>query len=140
MKLWIPRRAATKPTYGGMLDNTVGGGISSGMKPFETVVKECGEEASLSEELVRERVKSVGVVTYALVSSEKTGGEVGLMQPEVEFVYDLELPVEVVPKPCDDEVEAFYLWDVAKVGCGFGDGLPGADCCAGAGGTFEGEL
>ena len=26
MKIWVPRRAKSKQTYGGMLDNTVAGG------------------------------------------------------------------------------------------------------------------
>ncbi|QIW96760.1 hypothetical protein AMS68_002278 [Peltaster fructicola] len=30
IKIWTPRRAATKQTYGGMLDNTVAGGMATG--------------------------------------------------------------------------------------------------------------
>ena len=37
------------------------------------------------------------------------------MQPEVQYVYDIELPEDVVPKPGDDEVEEFYLWSVDEV-------------------------
>lgn len=47
--IWVPRRSRTKSTYGGMLDNTVAGGISSGMGVLETVVKESMEEASIPE-------------------------------------------------------------------------------------------
>jgi 8-oxo-dGTP pyrophosphatase MutT (NUDIX family) len=127
-------------TYGGMLDNTVGGGIASGMKPFETIVKECEEEASLPEDLIREKAKPVGVVTYAFQTNKATGGEVGLMQPEVEFVYDLELPEDVTPKPNDDEVEAFYLWDVAKVSSTLDRVLYVIDDSPGTRGDSEGEL
>jgi hypothetical protein len=35
MKIWIPRRAAGKQTYGGMLDNTVAGGMATGEGPLE---------------------------------------------------------------------------------------------------------
>lgn len=115
LKIWIPRRARTKQTYGGMLDNAVAGGIASGEAAFESLVRECGEEASLGEELVRERAKTVGCITYFYVRDERAGGETGLMQPEVEYVYDLELPEDVVPKPGDDEVEEFYLWTVEEV-------------------------
>ena len=31
------------------------------------------------------------------------------------YIYDLELPVDIVPKPNDDEVECFYLWDLTEV-------------------------
>ena len=37
------------------------------------------------------------------------------LQPETEFMYELELPIDLVPKPDDDEVSKFYLWDVEQV-------------------------
>lgn len=115
LKLWIPRRARTKQTYGGMLDNAVAGGITSGESALESMVRECGEEASLPEDLVRSRIKACGCVTYFYIRSEKAGGETRLLQPECEYVYDLELPDDVIPKPGDDEVEEFYLWTVDEV-------------------------
>lgn len=51
IRIWTPRRARTKQTYGGMLDNAVAGGIASGESAFESLVRECGEEASLPEAL-----------------------------------------------------------------------------------------
>lgn len=116
-KIWVPRRAKTKQTYGGMLDNTVAGGTSSGEGFFESLVRECGEEASLPEELVRSKVRSRGTVTYFYIRDQRAGGESGLFQPECQCVYDLELPSDgsVVPKPNDDEVEQFYYWTVDEV-------------------------
>lgn len=114
-KIWTPRRAKSKQTYGGLLDNAVGGGIASGESPFESLVRECMEEASLPEDLVRSQVKACGTVTYFHVRSEKAGGETGLLQPECEYVYDLELGDDVVLKPNDNEVEEFYLWSVDEV-------------------------
>lgn len=115
LMIWTPRRARTKQTYGGMLDNAVAGGIASGESPFESLVRECKEEASLPEALVRSRVKACGTVTYWYVRDERAGGEKNLMQPECQYVYDLELPEEVIPTPGDDEVEEFYLWTVEEV-------------------------
>lgn len=115
LKIWTPRRARSKQTYGGMLDNAVAGGIASGESPFESLVRECGEEASLPEELVRKNAKACGTVTYWYVRDERAGGETNLMQPEVQYVYDLELPEDTIPKPGDDEVEEFYLWSVEEV-------------------------
>ncbi|KAF2750194.1 thiamine pyrophosphokinase-related protein-like protein [Sporormia fimetaria CBS 119925] len=122
LKIWVPRRARTKQTYGGMLDNCVAGGIAVGETALECLVRECAEEASLPEDIVRERVKSVGCVTYFHIRTEKAGGETGLMQPECQYVYDIELPEDVVPKPGDDEVEEFYLWGVEEVREALGKG------------------
>ena len=115
IKIWTPRRARTKQTFGGLLDNAVAGGIASGEGPFESLVRECAEEASLQEELVRSKAKACGTVTYFHIRTEKAGGEARLLQPECQYVYDLELPEDVIPKPGDDEVEEFYLWSVDEV-------------------------
>lgn len=34
--------------------------------------------------------------------------------PDVLYLYDLEIPEDVIPKPKDDEVEAFFLMDVVQ--------------------------
>lgn len=112
--LWIPRRAKTKQTFGGMLDNTVAGGIASGEQPFESLVREADEEASLPETLVRSQTKEVRSVTYIYIREARAGGESGVVQPECQYVYDLELPKDVQPKPKDGEVECFYLWTVEE--------------------------
>lgn len=114
IKLWIPRRAKQKQTYGGMLDNAVAGGIASGEPPFESLVREADEEASLPESFVRENTREVGAVTYVYVREDRAGGESGLIQPECQYVYDLELPRDVTPKPNDTEVECFYCWTVEQ--------------------------
>ena len=50
--------------WGGYLDNTVAGGIPYGMSPTEALIKECMEEASLPEDVVRKYIKPVGAVSY----------------------------------------------------------------------------
>ena len=115
IKIWVPRRAKNKQTFGGMLDNTVAGGISNGENPFECLVREAAEEASLPDYLVRSSAKACGVVSYFYISDQREGGETGLLQPEVEYVYDLEIDPSVIPKPADNEVEGFYLWTVEEV-------------------------
>ncbi|KAF8719035.1 hypothetical protein AX14_011536 [Amanita brunnescens Koide BX004] len=62
--LWVPTRARTKSTWPGYLDNTVAGGIPSGLSAFEALVKECMEEASIAAEVVRKHVLAVGAISY----------------------------------------------------------------------------
>ena len=47
-QLWIARRAYSKPTDPGLLDNLVGGGVPHGQTPAECVLREGWEEAGLS--------------------------------------------------------------------------------------------
>ena len=48
----------------GYLDSCAGGAIPSGLTPFETMVKEAGEEASFDERILRKYARNVGAVSY----------------------------------------------------------------------------
>jgi 8-oxo-dGTP pyrophosphatase MutT (NUDIX family) len=108
MKIWIPRRSAKIKTYPNKLDSTVAGGVSAEYTPYETIVKESQEEASLSGDLVRANMRSVGLLSYISVLESGVGEVSGLVKPDMVHVYDLELSEDVVPKPQDDEVKEFY--------------------------------
>ncbi|EQB49102.1 NUDIX domain-containing protein [Colletotrichum gloeosporioides Cg-14] len=114
IKIWVPRRSPNKSTFPGMLDNTVAGGLMTGEDPFECVIREADEEANLPDQLVRGRTKHVGGVTYIYIT-EAEAGQVGLIYPEVQWIYDLELPEDVVPQPKDGEVAEFHLCTVEEV-------------------------
>lgn len=114
LRIWVPRRANTKQTYPGMLDNSVAGGMSTGEPPSECIVRESMEEASLPEDVVKANAVPTGCITYFYVRGERAGGESGLMQPEVEYIYDIKLDASIIPKPCDDEVEDFRLYTVEE--------------------------
>ncbi|KAH7171540.1 NUDIX hydrolase domain-like protein [Dactylonectria macrodidyma] len=115
LRLWIPTRAADKSTFPGMLDNTVAGGLMTAEDPFECVIREADEEASLPDAVVRSRAKFVGNVTYIYITDADKIGEGGFIYPECQWVYDLELPADVVPQPKDGEVAKFELCDIDRV-------------------------
>ena len=106
-KMWIARRALDKPTYPGMLDNMVAGGLPIDIGLRENVLKECAEEAGIPEELAIRAVPT-GAISYCKEVPEG-------LKPDLQFVCDLELPAGFEPQPVDGEVEAFYLWPIEKV-------------------------
>ncbi|VEU21680.1 DEKNAAC102446 [Brettanomyces naardenensis] len=116
LKLWVPRRSATKPTYPGMLDNTVAGGVGYPQGCLETVIKECYEEAGLQSSYVKDNVSFVGVISY-FYQFEKGSfdTERGFVQPEVEYIYDLRIDPSIIPHPVDNEAEDFRLMTVDEV-------------------------
>lgn len=127
-QFWVPRRSRHLRTYPGMLDNTVAGGVKAEESPLECIIHEADEEASLPEDFVAKHVRPVGMITYITQTGSGGGSDaqaavggfdVGLCVPDVLYNYDLEVPAElvdtVVPKPRDDEVEEFCLWDLATV-------------------------
>lgn len=113
-KIWAPRRAQTKQTYPGMMDNTVAGGLSTGEEPFDCLIRECEEEASLPKHIA-ETAKACGTLTYFHVRDSRAGGETGLCQPECQYIYDLEVPPDVIPQPGDDEAVDFRLLSIKEV-------------------------
>ena len=72
-----------------MLDSTVGGGET----PFQCLVREAAEEASFAEMIIRDGAKACGTVSYVCRTDERSGGELRLLTPEVQFVYEVELPM-----------------------------------------------
>ncbi|KAK9462411.1 NUDIX hydrolase domain-like protein [Lipomyces oligophaga] len=116
MRIWVPRRSKTKSTYPGMLDNTVAGGIGYPYGVFDTLIKECGEEAGFPADLIENGAKACGSVSYHYLRTKEAGGESGLSQPEVQYCFDLKLDESSPePTPVDGEAEEFNLWDVEKV-------------------------
>jgi len=51
-------------SWPGYLDNTIAGGIPSGMGVFESLVKESMEEASIDESIIKAHAKAVGAISY----------------------------------------------------------------------------
>lgn len=127
MKIWTPRRSETKQTYPGMMDNTVAGGLSTGEEPFGCLIRECEEEASLPEHIARQ-AKACGTLTYLHVRDTRAGGETSLCQPECQYIYDLKLPADVIPKPGDDEAIDFRLLSVDEVREAMADGKFKPNC------------
>jgi isopentenyldiphosphate isomerase len=104
--IWVARRAKSKPTYPGMLDNTVAGGQPVGLGLHDNMVKECWEEAGIPEELARKAV-CTGAITYRMDAEDG-------LKPDVQFCFDLELPADFVPRNTDGEIDEFFAWPWRK--------------------------
>ncbi|RVU36641.1 DUF4743 domain-containing protein [Hwanghaeella grinnelliae] len=107
LHLWIGRRASGKSTYPDLLDNTVAGGQPFNLTLRENLIKECGEEASITPAMAAQAVP-VGCITY--VREEK-----GRIKPDVMFCYDLEMPENFTPVNTDGELAGFYLLPAGEV-------------------------
>lgn len=114
-RVWVSRRSAHLYTYPGMLDVTVGGGVKSGVSPFDTIIHESEEEASLPEDLIRKHTCPRGAISHMSITGQDFKGEKGLVVPDYIYVYDIELPREVTPRPHDDEVDSFYCMSIAEL-------------------------
>lgn len=107
LHIWVPQRALDKPTFPGELDNTVAGGQPAGLGLFDNMVKECGEEASIPPEIAH-RAIPVGCITYCYQSGPT-------LKPDVQYVFDLELPEGFECRANDGEVEGFELMPARRV-------------------------
>jgi 8-oxo-dGTP pyrophosphatase MutT (NUDIX family) len=102
--LWIARRALTKATDPGLLDNLVGGGVPHGQTPFETLVREGFEEAGLDAATMR-RATPGRVLELARDIQE------GFMHERL-HTFDLRLPATLTPVNQDGEVAELRLMPV----------------------------
>jgi isopentenyldiphosphate isomerase len=109
--LWVPKRSMTTKKNPGKLDSSVAGGVPAGIEPFECLVKEAAEEASLQQELTRRCAKAAGCVMEYNIEE---GGE-GLLEPSLKYVYDMEIDRKTVLQPADTEVEEFRLMTAMEV-------------------------
>jgi hypothetical protein len=107
MKVWIAKRAESKPVDPGMMDLIVGGGQPMGISPWNNLMKECQEEAGMPRDIA-EKAKPVGIITLLAVIR-------GHMRVGLQFNHDLELPDSFVPHNTDGEVEAFLLVPVSEL-------------------------
>lgn len=99
--LWVAKRSQQKRLDPGKLDHLVAGGMSSGLTPDETIVKEAAEEAAISPELAS-KARHVSTLRYAMSRPE------GLRRDRL-YCYDLFLPEDFQPRAADGEVESFHL-------------------------------
>ena len=106
-EMWLARRSATKPIDPGLLDNLIGGGMSAGGAPHDTLVREAREEAGIPAELAH---NAVAAGTVRLLREVPEG-----VQSEVIFVHDLELPRDFQPHNEDGEVAGFRRVPIAEV-------------------------
>ena len=107
LKMWIGKRALSKSTFPGKLDNMVAGGLPYGIGFQQNLTKECWEEAAIPSALAR-TARPVGIITYC---AQVPRG----LKPDVQYCYDLELPPDFVPRCNDGEVAAFSLRPVDEV-------------------------
>ena len=99
-RLWIARRAMSKATDPGLLDNLIGGGVPHGQSPFETVVREGWEEAGLTPAQMR------GLRPGRLLLVARDIPE-GFMLEWIS-VFDLALPPGLTPCNQDGEVAELH--------------------------------
>ena len=107
LRILVARRAAAKAIDPGMLDNLVAGGVRSGEDAWQTLLRECGEEAGIPIALA-EGAKPAGTLHVCREVAE------GLHR-ETLFIHDLALPADFTPRNTDGEVSEFLSFEAEKL-------------------------
>lgn len=111
-KYWVQRRGWAKTLLPGMLDSAVSGRLKPNELPYEGMVREAGEEASLPEPLLRERLRPCDVLAAAYPRSNQ--GAPAYMH-HTQYVYEIELDEDQTLRCNTDEVAEFMLMTVEEV-------------------------
>ena len=111
-RYWVPRRSKAQMRYPGMLDNTIGGCLSSDESPIDCIVRACTEKASLPEDYTRTNIKPCGTLSYQM--SRTDDGKPGC-QHQVQFLYEMELDSTSIPIPPVGEISVMNLMSLDQV-------------------------
>ncbi|WVQ85664.1 hypothetical protein IAT38_007830 [Cryptococcus sp. DSM 104549] len=114
MMVWVPVRSQAKSLWPNALDCSVAGGVAAGLSPYETIIKESGEEAGLSPGFVQRYIQDFGHLSFFHVLSK------GCLRPVIEYMYELPLPPQSSPdyvrlESNVDEVESFSLFSIPQI-------------------------
>jgi 8-oxo-dGTP pyrophosphatase MutT (NUDIX family) len=104
--LWIARRSASKATDPGLLDNLIGGGVSDGQTPHQTLLREAWEEAGLSPH----QLGSMQASSVLRLHRDVAEG----LQLEDLYCFDVLLPPGLQPINQDGEVAGFECMPVQQ--------------------------
>jgi len=107
MRVWLARRSSAKSIDPGLLDNLVGGGIASGQDAWQTLLRECGEEAGIEFDLA---ARALPAETRYVCREVPEG-----LHCEILYAYDLELRDDFTPRNIDGEVGEFMRVDSSAV-------------------------
>ncbi len=107
-KIWTPLRSKDKRVEPNKLDNTVAGGISAGESLYQALFRESYEEASLKKKQLSSAVQ-VGTINYNWRNKKYS------LRRDTLFIFDLELPKNIIPKNNDGELTKFKLFDHKKI-------------------------
>ncbi|MEX8504433.1 DUF4743 domain-containing protein [Leptothrix ochracea] len=105
--LWVGKRASSKATDPGLLDNLVGCGVPWPQTPDEAVIREGWEEAGLSASCMQQAL----LRNVYQVDRQDADGQ----HRQRLYVYDLALPREVEPQNQDGEVDAYLLLAIQEI-------------------------
>ena len=106
-RMWCGRRALSKATDPGRLDNLAAGGLPAGETVLGCALRELYEEAGLPESLARQ-VRAAGHITTARMEAEG-------WHEETLLVFNLLLPSDVQPQNTDGEVSGFECLSLDEV-------------------------
>ncbi|PYH92096.1 hypothetical protein BO71DRAFT_442740 [Aspergillus ellipticus CBS 707.79] len=114
INLWIATRSPHKQAYPNMLDTTAAGGLPTSLSPLSAIIAEATDEAGMPADLLQ-KIEFVDRISYFHINDNGNG--MAVLQPEVEYCFELELPEEegVAPRPGDGEVQGFGLWATERV-------------------------
>ena len=108
IKVWVPLRSLNKRVEPNKLDNTIAGGVSAGETVYQALIREGFEEASLKKNILNKALQ-VGTINYVWRNKKLS------IRRDTLFLFDLELPKNIIPKNNDGEVSKFNLYSSKKI-------------------------
>ena len=117
LKIWVARRSHTATAYPGMLDTTCTAPLKAGDIPKETLITHAALETSLSDEYLERTITPGGCLSYFHVTGIESGKARGLLQPEMQYVYEAQIDPGVIRWSQCEDVDVYNLLSIEQVLC-----------------------
>lgn len=109
--IWVARRGSNKAMYAGMYDNAVGGAVKHDEEPFQCLMREAKEELGIDAN----DAVSGGTISWFNIKDARSGIYPGLVEPGVQYVYDMEVSIKAKLDPAEAGIEWLRLLSVDEV-------------------------
>jgi len=115
LSIWIARRAKSAMAYPGMLDTTCTVPLKAGDIPKETLIAHAAFETSVSDEYLERAINPGDSLSYFHITGIESGKAKGLLQPEVQYVYDAQLEPGLIPRSHCEDIDNYDLLPIGQV-------------------------
>lgn len=129
--VWVARRSPTKQTWPDHYDQCVAGGLTSGEDVTLCAERECAEEASIDVKCdIVGPLRPTSLISYSCLNDARaTPHNLPGVWLDYNYIYDVEVAPDFVPRAADGEVASFERVGVAELRCrlAVAEGERGAD-------------
>ena len=106
---WAAQRSQHNLRHAGMLEHFVSGPLKAGERPIDGIVRLATQNTFMPEEFIRAKARPRGTLTYNELTHPLVRDECTLLQPQVQYVYEIVAEQPIIPVARGLQVSNFHV-------------------------------